>query len=244
MNKQKQSDKINLLHQSDDIQPDIQKDLPEIPKKTGLPKWVTILITVLVIAVIGIGGYFAYSHYFGPGVCINQCGDGQCGEIVCQAIGCPCAETIESCPEDCKKEEITDPTADWQTYRNEELEFEVKHPKDWTTTQVSPHSVLIENDKGFKMNFSMPPLGGGYCIENKEYIIVNNSIEVIKYTCAGFNDFLKTEQRQVVINFLKETSNIKEDALLVILHTNPNNISSNDFLDLSNQILSTFKFIE
>lgn len=40
-----------------------------------------------------------------PGVkgmgCKDLCGDGQCQEMVCMAIGCPCAETAESCPEDC-----------------------------------------------------------------------------------------------------------------------------------------------
>jgi len=36
------------------------------------------------------------------GVCKNECGDGQCQEIVCMAIGCPCAETADTCPDDCK----------------------------------------------------------------------------------------------------------------------------------------------
>lgn len=35
--------------------------------------------------------------------CKNLCGDGICQEIVCMAIGCPCAETLESCPNDCGK---------------------------------------------------------------------------------------------------------------------------------------------
>jgi len=34
--------------------------------------------------------------------CKNLCGDGVCQEIVCMAIGCPCAETKESCSHDCK----------------------------------------------------------------------------------------------------------------------------------------------
>ncbi len=34
-------------------------------------------------------------------VCEDRCGDGICQEIVCMAIGCPCAETPETCPEDC-----------------------------------------------------------------------------------------------------------------------------------------------
>lgn len=34
-------------------------------------------------------------------ICEDLCGDGICQEIVCLATGCPCAETHESCPEDC-----------------------------------------------------------------------------------------------------------------------------------------------
>ena len=33
--------------------------------------------------------------------CEDLCGDGECQEMVCMGIGCPCAETPESCPEDC-----------------------------------------------------------------------------------------------------------------------------------------------
>ncbi len=34
--------------------------------------------------------------------CKDLCGDGECQEVVCQAIGCPCPETPESCPSDCQ----------------------------------------------------------------------------------------------------------------------------------------------
>ncbi len=35
-------------------------------------------------------------------ICVDKCGDGICQEIVCMAEGCPCAETHQSCPTDCK----------------------------------------------------------------------------------------------------------------------------------------------
>jgi len=35
--------------------------------------------------------------------CKDLCGNGRCEEIVCMAVGCPCAETKGSCPEDCKE---------------------------------------------------------------------------------------------------------------------------------------------
>ncbi len=36
-------------------------------------------------------------------ICRNLCGDGVCQKMVCMAVGCPCAETATSCPEDCNK---------------------------------------------------------------------------------------------------------------------------------------------
>jgi hypothetical protein len=33
--------------------------------------------------------------------CVDTCGDGECAEIVCMGVGCPCPETPENCPEDC-----------------------------------------------------------------------------------------------------------------------------------------------
>lgn len=39
-----------------------------------------------------------------PGrACKDLCGNGSCEEIVCMAIGCPCAESHASCPADCKE---------------------------------------------------------------------------------------------------------------------------------------------
>lgn len=33
--------------------------------------------------------------------CKDLCGNGTCEEIVCAAVGCPCPESAENCPEDC-----------------------------------------------------------------------------------------------------------------------------------------------
>ncbi len=38
--------------------------------------------------------------------CKDLCGDGICQEVVCEAHGCPCAETPESCPYDCLPSKI------------------------------------------------------------------------------------------------------------------------------------------
>jgi hypothetical protein len=41
------------------------------------------------------------NHQNGSGACKNGCGNGTCEEIVCMAVGCPCAETAQTCPQDC-----------------------------------------------------------------------------------------------------------------------------------------------
>lgn len=38
-----------------------------------------------------------------PALCADQCGNGSCEEVVCMGSGCPCAETAESCAQDCGK---------------------------------------------------------------------------------------------------------------------------------------------
>lgn len=41
--------------------------------------------------------------FFPPNAgCTNLCGDEICQEVVCEAIGCPCPETSQTCPADCK----------------------------------------------------------------------------------------------------------------------------------------------
>ncbi|MBX7139185.1 MAG: hypothetical protein K1X83_14515 [Oligoflexia bacterium] len=38
----------------------------------------------------------------GQTLCVNKCGDGECQEIVCMGQGCPCPESSQTCPQDCK----------------------------------------------------------------------------------------------------------------------------------------------
>jgi hypothetical protein len=36
-----------------------------------------------------------------PSVCKDECGNGECQEMVCLGSGCPCSESPASCPMDC-----------------------------------------------------------------------------------------------------------------------------------------------
>lgn len=44
-------------------------------------------------------------------VCQDKCGDGTCQEIVCMGTNCPCAETKNSCPQDCPSQPDQSPTS-------------------------------------------------------------------------------------------------------------------------------------
>jgi len=70
---------------------------------------------ILIIITVGISGCIQTPEGTSGGtdkICKDMCGDGICQEVVCQAIGCPCAETPETCPEDCTSAtELPNPAA-------------------------------------------------------------------------------------------------------------------------------------
>ncbi len=51
-------------------------------------------------------------------MCANQCGDGVCAEVVCQAEGCPCAENKNNCPQDCGESDSGNANANTNTGAN------------------------------------------------------------------------------------------------------------------------------
>ena len=68
-----------------------------------MKKVVMIFLFILLIAVIITGIILIKKDNSSEAlICVDQCGENICAEIVCLAEGCPCAETIESCPEDCE----------------------------------------------------------------------------------------------------------------------------------------------
>ena len=98
--------------------PEQTQSQPQPNSKKNIP-FPLIVLLVCVAVVVAAYAYQKYSFMSEPttvktpseepaqgnedsGTCKNLCGNGVCEEIVCMAIGCPCAETPATCPQDCK----------------------------------------------------------------------------------------------------------------------------------------------
>jgi len=115
-------------------EPNIPQEPTNIIKRfNSLPVWVSILIVVLVIAVIGGGIVYAVYQY------IN--------DLDVEDNG---LKSIE------KTVEI-DEFADWKTYRNEEYGFEMKHPSDWSVEYTPKYyNEILEKYCGESSTFKSP----------------------------------------------------------------------------------------
>ncbi len=88
----------------------------------------------------------------GSEACKNLCGDGICQEVVCTAISCPCAETAQSCPQDCAKENgqinqvsITDILSNPDQYLDKRVQLEEKFCG-WGQTTGSASPLFSRSD--------------------------------------------------------------------------------------------------
>jgi len=63
---------------------------------------IIILALILIIGTISLYFYIYTNQPPKGDICQDLCGDGICQEVVCLAEGCPCPETQENCPQDCK----------------------------------------------------------------------------------------------------------------------------------------------
>lgn len=82
----------------DNIQPVLNEMVMKNPRT-----WI-IAVSVLLLGLAGLVFFAEPAHELAvdaDAACVNQCGNGTCEEMVCMAVGCPCAETAESCTADC-----------------------------------------------------------------------------------------------------------------------------------------------
>lgn len=86
------------------------------------------------------------------GICVSKCGDGVCDEVVCLGTGCPCAETLESCPQDCKLTQAT-----MVTYEDNYVKF--THPENWNVEKLLDiENIQEEKDYYYILSLGIPDL--------------------------------------------------------------------------------------
>ncbi|MDP3792689.1 MAG: hypothetical protein Q8Q89_03080 [bacterium] len=122
------------------------------------------------------------------------------------------------------KQKAQDPTASWQTYRNEELEFTLQHPRGWF--------IIEDNGKGL-VGLSNLPVSG-----KAEILPDELSVFIVK-GCVGEiqNDFKIELELYMVKNICRDGFSIS----LMIPTTNSRIDTNKKILD---QILSTFRFLD
>jgi len=212
------------------------------------------ILIIIFILILVIGGVSLYLYIYAnqppkSDTCQNLCGDGICQEVVCEAIGCPCPETSESCPQDCPERETTeDETASWKIYKNLEYVYQIKYPMNWSFKEEIPQP----QNFGIKVSFSNS--AGTYVLS------IQNPIPEIGYESSNIT---KTEKIKIQDSERYFTKKIleplpgKEDFNNLILVTwNEDNwqksgqISlgykedTNPNIKILDQMLSTFKFLE
>ncbi|MFH1461160.1 MAG: hypothetical protein ABIF84_01945 [Patescibacteria group bacterium] len=215
--------------QDQTIQPNIPQEpqpviQPEIPQKSGMPAWVTILITVLAIAVIGGGGYAVYYYYLAPEpIQPSDQGTNNNGVL-------PTGENING-------------TADWQMYRNEEYGFEIEVPINWSAYSEYDGSKIVDSPASFP-NSPMVTVGILPDLSFQIEFIPNMTISDYRdRILSGMQELAKMQVSSGQIGIKL----IKDENIFFLVENNSDLlkiVSFNREYEFNNKIFSSIKFIE
>ncbi len=197
-----------------------------------------IIIVVLVIAVLGTAGYFAYRQYSAP------------KPIACtqEAKVCPDGSSVGRTGPNCEFAQCPDQTAGWKTYTNTQYGFTFEYPQNWSLDDWSldegVHSLIVSDplveiwlDKDvIDINKKLPILIIG--IRKKNIKDMNIPVDAENYAFASQEAKFACLKEKETIGMCTLFLGYKENTLYVV--SGGVDFRSDKVL---NQIISTFKFI-
>lgn len=196
-------------------------------RKTGLIIAIIIIVVILAgISVFAVLNFEMIKNWFGSEkeieepICADECGNAICDEIVCQAIGCPCAETIETCPVDCEEgkkneeQEETDETADWKIYQNDEFGFTIKYPSQFIAFDISDVEKAgkeLDPEDDFSADEMLEMLGVEELVEIKPDLENLSDAEKIGLIGSGIEIQIRKESIEEIAEEMEEQNIFAEE---------------------------------
>jgi hypothetical protein len=209
--------------------PAIESVVPEKPQQNNT---LVVILSVLLLIFIIVSGFFAYQTQ----TLVKELNNLKSNTSKVEPTFKPEPTTYA--------EATPDPTADWKTYNNTNLDISFKHPSDWKIrgfagdqSNVQENGttfsrfILESSDNKVSISFQKPFFEGGFdpCYSkigiSENVVIGNEKFTKSTYECISSNS--------IIIYLVSEPHNYSITAIYK---------TENDLRLLVDQILSTFKF--
>ena len=151
-------------------------------------------------------------------------------------------------PKEVAEEAMEDETADWETYRNEVLRYEVRYPEDWVTAPTRtfryfyPRMYKIPSEVFFTVSIAVtsPTLPFRAFGEKEE----NLQKTLIKERKFYWNEYQSGQTSKIMDHYLLNNDSSQIAYFLFSVRKENQYSPMQDIENTFNQMLSTFKFLE